>query len=78
MCINKILLPVPSPTAKPPHMTWWTALGLSKYRLLIVSAATKNGVYVDNMSVHPQQQNVCEKIALCGQFFSSKALVNSE
>ena len=37
MCINKILLPVPSPTAKPPHMTWWTALGLSKYRLLIVS-----------------------------------------
>ena len=23
MCINKIVLPVTSPTTKPPHLTWW-------------------------------------------------------
>ena len=77
ICIS-IKFPVPSPTTKPPHLTWWTVVGLSKFRLLIVSAATKSGVYVDNMSVHPQQQKVCAKIVLYGQFFGSKTLGNSE
>ena len=53
--------PVPSPTTKPPHLTWWTALVFLKYRLLIVSAATKRGVYLrQHVSAPPATKNLCE------------------